>query len=378
MAYSIPLFDLNYDEAEEQAVLAVLRSRWISMGERTAQLEQRFAEHVQTFHAVALGSCTAALHLAMIILDIGPGDEVIVPSLTFAATANCVRYAGATPVFADIVGPEDLTIDPEHVASLISPRTKAVIAMHYAGFSCEMNALLALKARHGFALIEDAAHAPDSLCHGNPLGSIGDIGCFSFFSNKNISCAEGGMLTTSNAEYAARARRLRSHGMTTLSFDRARGHATRYDIAELGYNYRLDDIRAALVLSQMQKLKTDTDRRAEIRREYLQQLQNCASYILPFEANAERCSNYIMPVVLRDGGAQRRDELRQQLAQRGIETSVHYPPVHRFSIYASAAQPLPRTEFAADHEFTIPMHGRLTTTQIDTICNALVDVAKSD
>lgn len=374
MAYEIPLFDLNYDAAEEAAVLEVLRSRWISMGERTAQLERQFADHLGVRHAIAMSSCTSALHLALVALDIHPGDEVIVPSLTFVATVNAVRYTGATPVFADIVGAEDFSIDPQSVVRAITPSTRAIIAMHYGGFACDMAALQAIADEHGLAIIEDAAHAPASQYGDRALGTLGRVGCFSFFSNKNLTCAEGGMLVTGDDVIASRVRLLRSHGMTTLSFDRAQGHATRYDVLELGYNYRMDDIRAALVLAQMDKLRTDVERRAEVRRMYLESLADVDGIIVPYRRHPHASSHYIFPVVLAEGGATRRDAIRERIAALGVQTSVHYPAVHRFSIYAQdGSVSLPRTEAVADAEITLPMYGSLKRREVSQVVDALLD-----
>lgn len=304
--YKIPLFDLNYGKEEEEAVLKTLRSKWISMGPNVNKLEEEFAKHLNIKYAIAVTNCTAALHLALKILEIKEGDEVIVPSLTFIATVNCVRYVNATPVFADITSYEDFSINPDDIEKKITPRTKAIIAMHYGGFACDMDRIMELAKKYDFFVVEDAAHAPDSeylpcginmtqnkssynrnnIPPGEPrginnktmlnltnnnrdipwgkgkkLGTIGDIGCFSFFSNKNITCAEGGMLATNNDEYAKKAQLLRAHGMTSLSYERAKGHATKYDVIELGYNYRMDDIRGALALSQFKKLKDDVKKR---------------------------------------------------------------------------------------------------------------------
>jgi dTDP-4-amino-4,6-dideoxygalactose transaminase len=372
MNYRIPLFDLHYGAEEEAAALAVLRSGWISMGDRTAELERRIAKRVDVPHAVAMTNCTAALHLAVACVA-GPGDEVIVPSMTFVATVNAVRYAEATPVFADIRAADDPTIDPEDVAQKINSRTRAIIAMHYAGFPCAMDALEHLAREHGIALIEDAAHAPDSLLGGRPLGGIGDLGCLSFFSNKNIACGEGGMLLTRHEEYARRARLMRSHGMTALSLDKARGHATGYDVVELGYNYRIDDIRAGILLAQLDRLDDDTARRAELRKLYIERLRGMEGLTIPFAESRERSSNYIFAVALKTGGAARRDALRARLAKEGIQTSIHYPPAHRFSIYAreGAASALPITEIYADHTLTLPLFYRMTEAQVDEVCTAL-------
>jgi dTDP-4-amino-4,6-dideoxygalactose transaminase len=372
MSYSIPLFDLNFDEAEERAVLEVLRSKWISMGPKTAELETRFAQYVGAKHAIAVSSCSAALHLALAALGIGQGDEVIVPSLTFVATVNAVRYVGATPVFADIVGHDDFSIDPKHVAALIGPRTRAILPMHYAGFACDMEALCTLAAKHGLAMVEDAAHAPATTYRGQHVGTFGDAGCFSFFANKNMTCAEGGMLVTNRDDLAERARLMRSHGMTTLSYDRARGHATTYDVVVPGYNYRLDDIRAAIALVQLEKIPAETRCRVELRAAYLAELEGAADITVPYRTHNDASSHYILPLVLTRGGLHRREAIRRDLAASGIQTSVHYPAVHRFSIYRGLTTPLPHTEYVADREFTLPLFGTLTTAQVRQVISALV------
>ena len=272
MSYRIPLFDLNFDQAEEQAVLDCLRSKWISTGPRTAEFERTFSEMSGGVDAVALANCTVALHLALILTGIGEGDEVICPSLTFVATANAIRYVGAIPVFADIVGPHDLTIDPADIERKITPKTKAIMVMHYAGFPCDMDAIMSLAKCHDLKVIEDACHGPFSEYQGKKLGTIGDVGCFSFFSNKNISTGEGGMLITRHPEYAERAKLLRSHGMTSMSYQRAKGHTTSYDVVEYGYNYRMDDIHSAIGIAQLAKIPGDYEKRTKVRERYLRNL----------------------------------------------------------------------------------------------------------
>jgi dTDP-4-amino-4,6-dideoxygalactose transaminase len=371
MTYRIPLFDLNYDEAEEEAVLRTLRSKWISMGGNVKRLEAAFQDLLQVPHAVALTNCTAALHLALEVLGIRDGDEVLVPSLTFVATVNAVRYVGATPVFVDIQGPEDFSIDPDELESRITPRTKAIIPMHFGGFGCDMGRLMEIARRRGLFVVEDAAHAPCSEYAGRMLGTFGDVGVFSFFSNKNMTCAEGGMLVTANDEYAQKARLLRSHGMTTLSYDRAKGHATRYDVVGLGYNYRLDDVRGALAVAQLEKLRPGIQKRLDKRRLYLEALRDVPAIHVPYRDYAFAASHYIFPVVLKQGGPAFRDGVRSRLAEAGIETSVHYPAVHRFSYYAPYTRALPRTEFVADHEITLPLYEGLTADQIAFVAGTL-------
>ena len=371
MSYRIPLFDLNFDEREVQAAADTIRSGWISTGPKNELLEQLFREQWAVPYAVSVTNCTSALHLCALVCGLGPGDEVLVPSLTFAASVNSIRYVGATPVFCDIVGPAHLNIDPAEMARKITPRTKAVVVVHMAGYPARMDEILALAARHGLKVIEDACHGPLSEWHGRKLGTLGDCAAFSFFSNKNISTGEGGLFMPRHPEMAEKARLLRSHGMTTLSYQRASGHATTYDILALGYNYRMDDIRAAIAIEQLKKLPDDLARRAVVRRRYEERLAVVKGVTLPFAGNREFVSNYIMPVVLDEGDAAFRDAVRERLHAAGIQTSVHYPAVHRFSIYREEPAVLPKTEFVTDHEITLPMYAALMEEQIDFIVNTL-------
>lgn len=368
----IPLFDLHYGEEEERAVLRTLRSGWISMGPNVRGLEEAFAARLGVRHAVATTNCTAALHLALRVLGIGPGDEVIVPSLTFVATVNVVLYVGASPVFADITGVEDFSIDPSDVEAKITDVTKAVIVMHYAGFPCDMDRICRIARTHGLVVIEDAAHAPCSEYRGKSAGTLGDVGCFSFFSNKNITCGEGGVLVTSEDKYAAEARLLRSHGMTAVSYNRARGHATGYDVVGLGYNYRMDDVRGALALAQLARLDDDCRQRQALREYYLQNLSPLSErLIVPYAGFPHRSSNYIFPVVLRNGEDGERDRIREELGKAGIQTSVHYPAVHTMSLYTDSAPTLPKTEYVARNEVTLPLYYRLTESDIERIAETL-------
>lgn len=374
MSYSIPLFDLNYDEQEQQAVVATLQSKWISTGPRCAEFERNFARAIGVEYALALSNCTVGLHLALVALGISPGDEVIVPSLTFVATANAVKYVGATPVFCDIEGVDSLVIDPGKAEGLITARTKAIIVMHYGGFPCNMAGFKQLADKHNLKIVEDACHGPLSDFGGKKLGTFGEFGCFSFFSNKNISTGEGGMIVTNDRALYEQAKLLRSHGMTSLSYERAKGHATSYDVVALGYNYRMDDIRAAIGCVQLTKLEADLLKRAEIRKKYITALSGIPQVIIPFKQHQSFVSNYIFPIVLDNADAERRDNVRIRLHEKGVQTSVHYPAVHRFSIYADAAAKLPLTELVADTLITLPMFASLADDQIEYIAAALQEV----
>jgi dTDP-4-amino-4,6-dideoxygalactose transaminase len=369
--YKIPLFELNFDEKEEQAVLEVLRSKWISTGPKVDELEKKFAKMLNVNHSVALANCTVALHLALILAGIKENDEVICPSLSFVATVNAIRYINAVPVFADIISYENLTIDPLDIEKKITDKTKAIIVMHYGGFACDMYTIMNLANRYKLKVIEDACHGPLSEYRGRKLGSIGDIGCFSFFSNKNISTGEGGMLVTNNPEYYEKALLLRSHGMTSLSYERAKGHSSSYDVVELGYNYRMDDIRASIGIVQLAKLQEDLEKREKVRKNYTKCLSGLNTVMIPFINNSEFVSNYIMPIILMDSTSERREMIRNKLHVAGIQTSVHYPAIHKFSIYKKYNTELPITEYVSDNEITLPMYGNLTEQKLQYIVSVL-------
>lgn len=371
MSYKIPLFNLNFDGEEIQAVTETIRSNWISTGPKCEELEHQFVEMFNVNYALSMSNCTDALHLACILSDIKSDDEVLCPSLSFAASVNCIRYVGATPVFCDVVGAHDLNVDPEDIKRKITNKTKAIIVVHIAGFPADMDSIMTIAKEYNLKVIEDACHGPLSEYKGKKLGTIGDIGCFSFFSNKNISTGEGGMLITNNEAYAKRARLLRSHGMTTMSYQRAGGHATTYDVVDLGYNYRMDDIRASIGVVQMKKLQKDLDQRLIVRDEYVRRLSEIKGVIVPFADNTEFVSNYIMPIVLKNSTAEKRDSVRDKLHAAGIQTSVHYPAIHRFSIYKDYKAVLPQTEYVTDNEITLPMYAALTIEEVKFIAETL-------
>ena len=372
--YKIPLFDLNFGRDEEKAVIETMRSKWISLGPKTIEFENRFAEALGSPYAVALTNCTSALHLSMLLTGIQKGDEVIVPSLTFCATVNCVKYVDATPVFCDIKNEEDLNMDVSKLKKLITPKTKAIIAMHYGGFANDMDEIVSLAEKHGIEVIEDACHAPLSEYRGKKLGTIGEIGCFSFFSNKNISTGEGGMLVTSNSDLYERAKLLRSHGMTSLSYERSKGHNAGYDVHGIGYNYRLDDIRASIGLVQLSKLRKDLFKRKKVRERYLKKLSRSKKIAIPFRDRKEFVSNYIFTVVLRNSDREKRDYVRSRLYEKGIQTSVHYPAVHRLSSYKKYKVSLPVTEYVSENEITLPMFSKLKNDEVDYITESLMSI----
>jgi dTDP-4-amino-4,6-dideoxygalactose transaminase len=374
MMHKVPLFDLNFDEQEVNAVVKTLRTKWISTGPKCQEFESKFAEMLGLKYAVSLSNCTSALHLALVLLGIRDEDEVICPSLTFVATINAIRYVNAVPVFCDITSNENLNIDAEKIEKLITDKTRAIMIMHYGGFACDMDKIVSMAKKHNLKIIEDACHGPMSEYKKKKLGTIGDIGCFSFFSNKNISTGEGGMLVTNNEAYFERAKLLRSHGMTTLSYQRAEGHATGYDVIDLGYNYRMDDIRATIGIVQLEKLQDDLNKRAEIRKYYIDKLSETDKIIVPFKDHPYFSSNYIFSVVLKDSVSDKRDLIRNKLAESGIQTSVHYPAVHRFKIYKDFYRELSVTDYVNDNLITFPMYSALSLENVDFIVKTFIKV----
>lgn len=371
--YKIPLFDLNINDREAQAVVDTIKSNWISTGPKCEEFEELFSKAFGTKYALTAANCTAALHLAVKVLGIKEGDEVIVPSLSFAATANCVTYVGAQPIFADVNSCDDLTISPEDIQKKITSKTKAIIVMHYAGFPCRMDEIMAVAKKNNLFVIEDACHAPLSEYKGKTLGTFGDVACYSFFSNKNMSTGEGGMLVTNNKSVYDMCKLLRSHGMTSMSYQRATGHATEYDIKHIGYNYRMDDMRAAMGIVQLDKLSEDLAKRKLVREWYLLGLKDLQRIVVPFLNHSEFSSNYIFPVVLKESNVKVRDMVRESLHKAGVQTSVHYPSTHKFSCYEGRGS-LPITEYISDNEITLPMYGRLCESDVAYICETLKGV----
>jgi dTDP-4-amino-4,6-dideoxygalactose transaminase len=376
--WRIPLSDLDYGPEEEEAALRVLRSRWLSMGPEVQTFEHEFGAFLGVRHAFAVGNATAGLHLAFLALEIGPGDEVIQPALNFVAAANMTVAAGATPVFADILSLDEPTIDPAHVERLITPKTKAVVVMHYGGYPCRMAELLALCRRHGLALIEDACHAvgarfddararpPD----GRMAGSIGDVSAFSFFSNKNLATGEGGMVATDRDDLATRIRLLRSHGMTSLTWDREKGHASSYDVRLHGFNYRLDELHAAIGREQLRKLSAGNGRRGELVRGYRASLRNLPGLVLPFAQYAGDSAFHLMPVLA--GSAESRVGIVAALKAAQIQTSLHYPCIPDFFAFARFHDAfLPNSREFARRIITLPLHPRLSDAAQEEVCACL-------
>jgi dTDP-4-amino-4,6-dideoxygalactose transaminase len=372
MEWKIPLSDIDFGPEEQVAVDEVLHSKWLTMGSVTQELETAFSTYVGAKHALAVTNATAALHLACVVAGLKPGDEAIVPSLTFVATANAVRYTGAVPIFADITDENDLTISYKSIERAITGRTRAILVMHYGGYPCDMPSILELAREHNLKVIEDAAHAVGSDLDGRKLGTWGDIGCFSFFSNKNMTTGEGGMVVTDNDDYSQRLNLLRSHGMTSLTWDRHKGHAWSYDVVGLGYNYRIDEIRAALGKIQLGKLAANNDRRRHLTHTYRDALQELAPQItVPFAQHAGISAAHLMPVLLPPGTE--RTSFMESMKAQMIQTSIHYPPIHTFSAYTTAGDnpSLPYTEDVGAREVTLPLYPAMSDEDVFTVTQAI-------
>lgn len=373
MEWKIPLSDIDLGQDEIDAVTDVLNSKWLTMGEVTRNFEIAFANYTGAKYAYAVANCTAALHIACQALGITGGDEVICPSLTFVATANSIIYTGATPVFADVTNLDDLNISPDDIVKKITNKTKAITVVHYGGYPCDMNNILQIAKEHGLNVIEDAAHAPGAEYKGKKIGTVGEIGCFSFFSNKNMTTGEGGMITTNNADLAERIKGIRSHGMTTLTWDRHKGHAYSYDVKELGFNYRLDEMRAAIGIVQLQKLTKNNNLRERIVKAYIKELSGIDGINIPFQKYRDTSSYHIFPILL-DTGIDR-NQFRDALKNKGVQTSMHYPPVHLFSFYKQKygyrGGELPITENIFDREVTLPLYPGMTADHVQYIAESI-------
>jgi dTDP-4-amino-4,6-dideoxygalactose transaminase len=373
MNWQVPLFDPDLGPEEEQALVDVIRSKWLTMGDRTKEFERRFAAEIGVPVALAVNSATAALHMALAVLDVGPGDEVVVPALTFVATANAVRYCGARPVFADVASLDEWNIDAATIERALTPATKAIVVVHYAGYACDMPAIMALARQRGLAVVEDVAHAPCVSLDGTALGAWGDVGCFSFFSNKNMTTGEGGMVTTRRSELADRLGWFRSHGMTTLTLDRHKGHAFGYDVVELGYNYRMSELNAALGLVQLAHVRRRNAQRAVLSAAYRERLARIPGLAVPFARFRGEPAHHLMPVLLPEHA--RRFDVMASMRAAGIQTSIHYRPIDTFTAYVDAglgpSSQVPLSHAIGDRVVTLPLYPSMTTGQVDQVCAAL-------
>ncbi len=369
------------EEEEIQAVAEVLRSAWITTGPKVRQFEKAFAQYVGARRAVAVNSGTAALHLALDAIRLQAGDEVLVPTMTFAATAEVVLYFRARPILVDIC-PDSFNIDPVEVEKAITPRTKALIPVHFGGHPCEMAQLESLARSSSLRIVEDAAHALPAQHQGRTVGTMGDITCFSFYATKTITTGEGGMATTENPEYADRMRIMSLHGISKDAWKRYTAEGTwRYEILEAGYKYNLTDLQAALGLTQLAKCQRMWERRAALAERYRRGLEPLEAFRLP-QVSADVQHAWHLFVILVNDEALRihRDQVIEELRQRGIGTSVHFIPLHLHPYYQRhqgyRAGQFPVAEYYFQRCISLPLYPRMADADADRVLEALHDIAR--
>jgi len=376
----LPFHRALIEREEIEAVVGVLQSGWLTTGARAKDFEAAFAKSVGAAHAVAVNSCTSALHLTLAAIGIDEGAEVILPTMTFASTGEVVLYFKARPVLVDC-SPESFHVDPKQIERAITPRTRAILPVHYAGYPCDMDAILDLAHHHRLKVIEDAAHAFPASYKGRTIGTLGDLTCFSFYATKTITTGEGGMITTENPEYAERLRVLSLHGISRQAWNRYTAEGTwRYDILELGFKYNLTDLQAALGLAQLAKAEALRCRRAAIADRYFAGLASLDAFSPPPEPTNESHAWHLFvvrvnPACLRIG----RDQVIEELKARGIGTSVHFIPLHLHSMYQKRLGhrlgDFPRAEQHFEQAISLPLFPGMTDEDADRVMNALQDIA---
>jgi len=378
--YKVPFYFPWISKEDKKAVLEALGSRWLTGGPRTREFEEMFANYIGTKYAIAVNSCTAALHLAMRALNIGPGDEVIVPVFTFAATANAPLFVGAKPVFADI-DEKTFNISIEDIENKITEKTKAIIVVHYGGQPCDMKEIMQIANQHKIHIVEDCAHSLGAEYMGQKTGSIGVIGCFSFYPTKIITTLEGGMVTTNDEKIAKRIAILREHGMTKGAFEREKRATWRYNVVDLGYNYRLNEVQAAIGISQLKRIDEINKRRIEAAHYYTQKLKEIRGIITPYEAKDRIHVYHLYAIrVVRQENGINRDKLYKRLSAKGIGLSVHYIPLHLLTFYKKMLKyktgDFPNAEKVYKEIMSLPLYPTLKKAQIDYITEQISKIVK--
>jgi dTDP-4-amino-4,6-dideoxygalactose transaminase len=363
----IPVADPILGPDEKAALCEVIDSGWITMGERVQRFEEDLARIHGVDETIAVNSCTAGLHLILHALGVGPGDEVLVPSLTFVATINCILYVGAKPVLVDIDSLDNPLTSLEDAASKCTEKTKAIILVHYAGYLPDLLAWKEFADQRGLLLIEDAAHATGL----KEVGTVGVAAALSFYGNKNMTTAEGGAVIASDPDLRDRMRKMRGHGLTSGTFQRHNGSGPGYDMIMLGFNFRMDELRAAIGIVQLRNLEAWNLKRKQLTQLYRSLLEEYVpGVVVPFGANS-LSSYHIMPVILPTNVD--RSRVIKMLRDVGIQTTIHYPPAHLFSFYRDQLPDvqLPKTEDYSSRELTLPLFPRLDQGHLERITQAL-------
>jgi len=368
----IPLAKPCIDEEEIDSVVETIKSGWLTLGPKTKQFEDEFARYIGCKNAIAVNSCTAALHLSLVALDIGPDDEVITSPLTFCSTINVIVHTGAKPVLVDI-DKETYNIDPNLIEEKITSKTKAIIPVHYAGQPCEMDGIMKLAKKHGLAVIEDAAHAVGSEYKEKKIGTIGNTTCFSFYATKNLTTGEGGMITTDNDELADKLRILRLHGMNKDAWKRYTQQGSwYYEVQCAGWKYNMTDIQAAIGLVQLKKLDRMNEKRRQLAHYYNKQLVGVDGLTTPKEAPNIKHVYHLYPLLVEPSEyGMDRNALTKYLAANNIGTSVHFIPTYLYSFYRKnfgfKKSDFPNTEQVYEREVSLPLYPTLAYTEIDYI-----------
>jgi len=375
--WKIQLFELNYSHLEKKAVSDVLDSGWITMGENILNFEKKFGEMLgENIFCSAVSSGTAAMHLAFLALDIKKNDEIVIPALTFVSDANCVKLMNATPILADCDSEDNWNVSANSIKKVITDKTKAIVVVHYAGYPCDMQPIVDLCKEKGIFLIEDCAHAPGAFVNDKAVGTWGDIGCFSFFTNKNLSVGEGGMTSTSNKNLGKRLASLRSHGMTSLTLDRHKGRSISYDVNEPGINYRMDEMRAAIGLVQLEKLNKANFLRKKLTDRYRKNFEDTKIKI-PFndllDIDGVLSAFHILPILLPEGV--NRTSVIEYCKKKGIQTSIHYPAFWEFTAYKNQfdKNQTPEALNIIPRELTLPLYPNLTINEVDLVSSAILE-----
>ena len=372
----LPYHQPSIDAADEQAVLEALRSGWITTGPRTKAFERELASYTGARHCVALNSCTAALHLALEAIGVGPGDEVITSPITFASTANVIVHRGARPVFAD-VDPDTLNLDPAAFDAAVTPKTKAVIPVDFAGQPCELNEIMAIARRHGLTVIEDAAHAIGASYGGKRVGCIADMTAFSFYATKNITSGEGGALTTDRPEWAERVQIMGLHGISRDAWKRysAEGYK-HWDIVAAGYKYNMFDLQGALALSQLAKLESFHARRTVLKARLDAGLRDLAELGFPAERPNRQHAYHLYPIIVRtEALTADRDAIMNAIQAENVGIGIHFRAVHLHPFYTEtygfARGMFPRAEYYSDRTISLPLYPRMTDAEADDVIAAV-------
>ncbi len=372
----VPFHRPDITDEEIAAVVATLRSGWLTMGPRTQEFEEAFAQSVGARHAVAVSSCTAALHLALDALDIEPGDEVITSTFTFTASGATIVHAGARPVLVDCT-PDTLNLDPDDIARKVTPRTRAIMPVHFAGHAAPMDEILAIARQHRLAVIEDAAHALPAAYRGRRIGTIGDVTAFSFYANKNLTTGEGGMLTLADAALEERLRTRRLHGMNRHAWRRYSAEGSwRYDVSYPGFKYNMTDIAAAMGLVQLRRLPAMHRRRQQIVALYTELLSDVPQLQLPITLPEVESAWHLYAVRLRPAQLRiHRDALIELLKAEGISPGVHFIPLHLHSYYRDAfgyrPEQFPVASAAAETILSLPLFTLMSDDEVRYVASTL-------